>query len=338
MEGKDVQIYQYDRDQLKIQFLGLDEVVNNLFVENLPDKQVTWLNFHNLEDRKSIEQFCKAQYYDTLVISDIYQMDSRPKLEDYGSYYYFSIPSAVPSEVNGNKLIFDQISFILGENYLISFQTKSNDHFTSVRDRIENRKGIVRERQADFLLYRLLDAIIDNYFAVIDSVEKNIEYLETLVNNKYHHSLPQRIEIQKKRLSSLRKMAAPLKELAVNIENSNSKLLNSKNRHYFVDFKNNCLSILEEIEYNRITLEGVSNLYYAIQGQRMNQIMKLLTIVSTIFIPLTFIVGVYGMNFHHMPELSLKYGYFICWGMMVAIAVALIFYFYKKGWLNKNDF
>ena len=154
MEGKDVQIYQYDRDQLKIEKLELDEVVGKMYVENLPDDQVTWINFHELNDRKIIEKFCKDQYYDTLVVSDIYELDSRPKLEDYGSYYYFSIRSAVASEVNGSKLVLDQISFILGENYLISFQSKSNDHFTSVRDVIEKKKVIVLERQADLLWYR----------------------------------------------------------------------------------------------------------------------------------------------------------------------------------------
>ncbi len=338
MVGKDIQIYQFDRDQLKILQQELDEVAGKLFVETLPDDQVTWINFHSIENRKLIEQFCRDQYYDSLVVSDIYETDSRPKVEDYGSYYYFSIPSAVPSKVNGNKLVFDQISFILSENYLISFQTKSNDHFSSVRDRIENKKGIVRERKVDFLMYRLLDAIIDNYFAVIESVEKNIENLESIVNSKNHASIPARIEVQKKRLSSLRKMAAPLKEVAVSLENSNSSLFSANTRHYFVDFKNNCLSILEEIEYNRVMLESVSSMYYAIQGQHMNQIMKLLTIVSTIFIPLTFIAGVYGMNFINMPELYMKQGYFICLGVMFFIAIALVYYFYRKGWLNKNDF
>lgn len=338
MHSKPVQVYQHDSHHFECLQYEVKDIVEQDFVKNLPKDKVTWLNFHSIDDHKSIEAFCKLQHFDTLVVSDIFDLDSRPKFEDYGSYFFFTIRSAIPQDLYENQLMLDQISFILGENYVISFQVKSNDHFISVRDRIENKKGIIRDKQADFLLYRLLDAIIDNYFEVLDDIETNIDYLESLVNNKKHDTVPQQIDVQKRRLTLLRKVIFPIKELAIGIENSNSHLIHKDNRHFFMDFKNNCLSILEEIEFNRNSLEGISSLYYASQGQRMNQIMKLLTIVSTIFIPLTFIVGVYGMNFHNMPELEMRNGYFICLSFLAFIAIALILYFYRKGWLSKNDF
>lgn len=230
----------------------------------------------------------------------------------------------------------DQLSFVLGENYVVSFQSKPSDHFDVVRDRIENNKGIIHERNSDYLLYRMLDAIVDNYFEVIDSNTEEIVQLESKISKSNGTESMLRVEYFKRTLMDLRKYVLPLKEIAISLENSENPLFIKETKHYFSDLKQNCVSILEEIESNKSALDGLTNLYYAVQGQNMNEIMKMLTIVSTIFIPLTFIAGVYGMNFHYMPELEMKYAYYATWGVMILIALGLLLYFKKRGWIKKR--
>jgi magnesium transporter len=184
------------------------------------------------------------------------------------------------------------------------------------------------------LLFRLLESITDNYFEVLDDIVNSIEKIEHRLINKPDNEILKEIEIQKRKLIELRKIVFPLKEIASHLERVVNPLIDKSNHYYFSEIKDNCITVLEEIDDNKQILDGFSNLYFAVQGQRMNQVMKLLTVVSAIFIPLTFIVGVYGMNFENMPELGMKYGYYICWGIMVAISGILLFAFYKRGWFK----
>ena len=219
--------------------------------------------------------------------------------------------------------------------YLISFQNKSSDHFVDVRNRIEKKRGKIRLKGPDFLLFRMLEAIIDNYFEVLEHITETIEELEVKMHENTNANTLKLIELQKRKLIELRKIVIPLKDVTSQLEKTNSDLLENENHYYFTDLKENCLSVLEEIDVNKQILDGMANLYYAVQGQKMNEIMKILTIVSSVFIPLTFIVGVYGMNFENMPELKYKYGYYTVVGVMFAIAILLIFYFKRNGWLKK---
>jgi magnesium transporter len=295
--------------------------------------KVVWLNFHSIEDRKDIEQLCKSLKIDQLSIEDIYEENNRPKIEEYEEYLYFSIRSALPNKT-GKNLEQEQISFFLGENYLISFQEKSSDHFTSVRERIEKNKGKIRVKGPDFLLFRMLEAIIDNYFEVIEEISQRVIDLEKYCLKNTDSDTLQMIEKEKRKLVELKKIVTPLKETTSQLQKSNSKLINNKNHYVFSDLLEGCLSVLDEIESNKQLLEGITNLYFAMQGQRMNEIMKMLTIVSSIFIPLTFIAGIYGMNFQFMPELNSKYGYFFTLIIMSLISIILILYFRKKGWFK----
>ncbi len=333
---EDSQIYKYNGATVEVTNCTVDYVAENLNVDQLDRDYTHWINFHDLSNRTTIEGFCNRQSYDRLVLDDIYTYGKRPKLEDYGSYLFFSIRSALPGAHDTMSLQQEQIGFILGSNYLISLQEKKSDHFTEVRDRIENKKGIVRDKGADFLLYRMLDAIVDNYFEVVENASDVIESLDALVTKTSNPRILNRIEMQKRRLIELRKIVMPLKEITVLLENSKSDLISHNNHHYFVDLRGNCMSILDEIDSNKNALDGLANLYYAVQGQRMNEIMSVLTVVSTIFIPLTFIVGVYGMNFKHMPELDAPNGYLIVWIVMVVIAVSLLLLFLKRGWLRRK--
>lgn len=330
------QIYQYNGTELTKEKFNTETFLHQFSLQSLPKDKMTWVNFYVLDDFNTVEEFCTHEHFDRLVIQNIRERDSRPQFEDYDNYLFFSIRSAMPSASGSLKIHQEQLVFVLGENYLISFQSKPSDYFATVRDRLENKKGIVRDKGADFLLYRMLDAIIDNYFDVMDVNTSMIEDLDARVTKISDPKILTSIELQKRKLMELRRIVLPLKEIAIALESSKSPLFRKDTKHYFSDLKQNCISIIEEIESNKNALEGLTNLYYAVQGQRMNEIMKVLTIVSTIFIPLTFIVGVYGMNFDYMPELRMKYGYFITWGAMIAITIALLFYFRRRGWLNKK--
>jgi magnesium transporter len=283
-----------------------------------------------------IETLCEHLHVDRLSVEDIYTEKRRPKLEEYPNYMFFSIRSALPHENNTFVLQQEQISFVLGKNYLISFQERSSDHFTDVRDRIEKKRGKIRIKGPDFLLFRMLDAIIDNYFEVLEDITDNIEKLESkLIRNPTGDTL-KLIEFQKRKLIELRKIVLPLKDVTNQLEKLRSPFLAEDNHHYFSDLKENCMGVLEEIDANKQILEGMANLYYAAQGQRMNEIMKVLTVVSAIFIPLTFIAGVYGMNFKYMPELDYPYGYYTVIAGMIVLGAGLFIFFLKRGWLKKN--
>ena len=330
------QIYKYDNDFFLITKNTPAYFAKEFVSTEIQEDKVVWLNFHSIEDKIEIEKLCESLHIDKLSVEDIFKEKHRPKLEEYPNYLFFSIRSALPDEDNVFILEQEQISFILGNHYLISFQPKKSDHFPDVRERIEKKRGKIRTKGPDFLLFRMLEAIIDNYFEVLENITDTISELETrLLHNSSSETL-KLIELQKRKLSELRKIVIPLKEATSQLEKSQSHLIDKENHYYFSDLREHCLSVLEEIDNNKQILDGMTNLYYAIQGQKMNEIMKLLTIVSAIFIPLTFIVGVYGMNFKNMPELELRYGYFFALGGMVSLAILLILYFKKRGWLKKN--
>lgn len=336
--GKGIgQIYSYNGNELSKEDFITEEYVANFSTEELFAKnQFTWINFYLLGEFSIIEDFCKKLNLDSLVFQNIEEEENRPQFEDYGDYLFFTVRSAVPSETGISKLHQEQLSFILGKNYLISIQSKPLDFFNGVRDRLENNKGIIRDRGTDFLLIKLLDAIIDNYFNVVDENTNMILVLDTNITKENDPKILSNIEYQKRQLIELKSIVMPMKEIAVALENSNSQLFKKQTRHYITDLRQNCVSIIEEIEVNKNSLDGLTNLYYAVQGQRMNEIIKLLTIVSTIFIPLTFIAGVYGMNFKNMPELEWYYGYPMVILLMIIVTLCLLYYFRRRGWLDKK--
>ncbi len=307
------------------------------FIESeLDNDHVAWLNFHGLEGKEDIEHLCKKLQIDRLSVENIYYSIRRPKVEEYPHYMFFSVKSALPDEEGEMLLNQEQISFILGKDYLISFQNKSSDHFTDVRNRIEKNRGKIRIKKADFLLFRMLEAIIDNYFEVLESIADKIENIENRLHKTESKSIFNEIEIEKRKLIELRKIAQPMRDITIQLESSESPFLEKENFHYFSNLRSACVSVLEEIDANKQILDGMTNLFYAAQGQRMNEIMKILTAVSSIFIPLTFIVGVYGMNFKYMPELQYPYGYYTVVGVMFVIGAGLFIYFIKQGWLKKH--
>jgi len=322
------QFYHYNSEEYNIELNNPDHFAENFTYGELCSKSVNWLNFHNIEDVESIKKLCDNFNIDKITTEDIFR-DIKPKLEEYSYYLFFTIKSATfdKSGIKKNK-----ITFILGSNFLISFQSKKLDHFDDVRDRIINDRGRIRQKFSDYLLYRLLSCLIDNYLETLWVINKDVNQIELELNkdSKFDFS---KLELQKRKLLELKKIVTPFKNILTHLENMNTNLIEPENRRFFHELYDNVCDILDEIDDTKQIIDGVSNLYYSIQGQKMNEIMKLLTIISTIFIPLTFLAGIYGMNFENLPELKWKWGYFIFWIIIVGIASLLILLFKRKKWL-----
>ena len=290
-----------------------------------------WLNLHGIHDVNLIETICNTLGMESLTVKQIVDTTQRPKMEDYDDYIFFSIKSI--SKNDFNQLYIEQLSFVLGKNYLISFQEEVGDHFNYIRQRMRDNLGLVRKKECDFLLFQLLDAILDNYFETLETINHEIAFIEkqTLTNPKQSTLLL--IEKNKKDVSKIKKSIAPFKEALTNILQDRTHFLNKGNRKYFRDLSNSCSNAIEEANSTYSALESLTNIYFSSLSQKMNETMKVLTTVATIFIPLTFIAGIYGMNFENMPELKWEYGYFGVWGIMLLVLFGMISYFKKKKWL-----
>ncbi len=337
MEEKHLaQLYKYNGADFSVEKNSIERLASRFPVEKEDSTFSYWLNFHSIKERKPIEDLGEKLHFDSYAIEDIFKFKKRPKLEEFSSYMFFSVKSALPSLTKEQYLNQEQVSFIVGKGYLISIQEKSGDHFTEIRERIEKNKGSLRKKGSDFLLFRMLEAIIDNYFEVVDEIEKQAQVLEKVIVNHARSHYLNLVELEKRKLMELRKIASPMKDLVSQLSQTNSDILILENRHYFEDLKNSCSTVLDEIDANKQILDGLTNIYYSVQGQKMNEIMKVLTIVSSIFIPITFIAGVYGMNWEYFPELQHPNGYFICLGVMFLVAMGMLYYFIRKGWLKRD--
>jgi magnesium transporter len=333
---KTVQLYSYDENSYDVIKNKEQYFVTNFNPKDQVDKTF-WLNFHSLVDKTDITKICENLSIDKLIVESIFTGTKRPRIEEYADYVFFSIHSALIKDPSKFELKKEKISFVIGDNFLISFQERSSDHFPEVRQRIESGRGKIRSKGPDFLLYRLLEAIIDNYIEVVESISDTITVLDNTVLRNPQSSMLKKVEWEKRKLVDLRKTVIPMRELLVQVDRIENKLIIDEHKNYFIELKDTCTSLIDEIDAQTKMLEGVANLYFASQGQRMNEIMKVLTVTSAIFIPLTFLVGVYGMNFEFMPELTWEFGYLFAWILMVIIAVVLLLIFWKKGWLKRDE-
>jgi magnesium transporter len=328
------QLYTYDENGHSLDQNTAQHFAKNFSLDTLKIDKVKWLNYHSVEFRDELSDVLNNLEISSFILEDIYKLEKRPKVEEYTNCIFFKVQSLLP-ENDEKHLNKESVSFILGDNFLITTQEQKSGHFNAVRDRIENKKGKLCYKGADYLLFRLLDAIIDNYFEVIESNVKKIQHIEKALA-KSDSSILSEIEIEKRKIMELKKMVFLIKDVISHIERLDSNLIKEENFYYFSELKDECLTILDEIDTASQMLDGLSNLFYAIQGQRMNEIMKMLTLVSTIFIPITFIAGIYGMNFRYMPELDQPYGYYTIWGIIVATTVSFLVFFKKKGWLKNG--
>ena len=293
---------------------------------------VTWINIDGIHDISIVEKIGNYFNFHSLLLEDIVNTHQRPKTDDYGDHLFVILKMLYYKEEE-NKVIEEQVSFILGKNYVISFQEIPGDVFEFVRDRIRNGKGKVRKLGADYLLYSLIDAIVDNYYIVLEHFNDEISEMEDELVTSPDPNFLHSIHWMKKTIISFSKSIWPLRTVISGLQRTDTELLNDSTAIYFRDVYDHAIQVIDTIETYRELLSAMLDVYLSSISFKMNGIMKVLTIISTIFIPLTFIAGVYGMNFKHMPELEWKTGYYIVLGIMAAVAGGLLIFFRKKRWI-----
>ncbi|OOG78194.1 magnesium/cobalt transporter CorA [Flavobacterium sp. A45] len=297
--------------------------------------KINWLNIHGLNDIDLLKEVASHFKIDNFMLADILNTSKRTKLEEEKDVLFFNIKSMLPAE-NSDDIRVEQISFLLKKGILISFQEKRSDFFTHIRERIRTNSGIVRTKNADYLLYILLDAIIGNFYITLENEEDKIEDLINMTKNSTDPIILEKIEKHRDNFNFLKRSIIPLRDSLYDIksiqEDDVFNEIESENFSFFTRLHQKCLELLEQIESDMGSLESASNFFFAAQTHKMNEIMKTLTIISVIFIPLTFIVGVYGMNFDNMPELRYHNGYYLVVGFMFLVGIGMIFYFKRRRW------
>ncbi|MCS6820128.1 MAG: magnesium/cobalt transporter CorA [Chitinophagales bacterium] len=293
------------------------------------ETQVNWLHIAGAAQRNLLDKLAETYHIHPLVVEDILHTRQRPKVESYGDYLYITLRLF---KENNMKLTSQQVSFVLKNNLLISVIEADTPVFDEVRNRLFKNNNLIRQRGEDFLLYSLLDAIIDSYFDVLEDFSSDIETLEENIiaqASKQHLVALQNI---KRSLIFFRKYTTPVRELLSNLDRNNIDFFEAENRPYLRDLLDHIFRVNDSVETYRDILTSLMDLYHSMLSHRMNEVMKTLTVISSFFIPLTFIVGIYGMNFDVMPELRWKYGYYAVWLFMISLSLTLFIVFKKKKW------
>lgn len=292
---------------------------------------IAWININGLNNVKTIESIGKHYNLHPLILEDIANIHQRPKIEEYANCL-FVVFKMLYYDSNQNLTV-EHVSLVMGENYVLSFQEADGDVFENLRTRIRENKGIVRQNGADYLLYALMDAVVDNYFLIIETLGEKIEAIEDYLYTKPDNGLVQEIQSLKREALKIRRSIFPLREVVNKFEKANVNLVQANTLTYIQDLYDHTIQVIETVEIYRDMLWGLMDMYMSSVSNKMNEVMKVLTIISTIFIPLTFIAGIYGMNFEYMPELKQPNGYYYLWAIMVFIFIALVYYFKRKKWL-----
>jgi magnesium transporter len=296
------------------------------------DGGVTWINVEGVHDVETIRSLGESKNLHPLVLEDIVSTVQRPKVEDYDDYLFVVVRMLLPNDDNDFES--EQLSMVLGRNYVLTFQEGiRGDAFAGVRERLRLGKGKSRITGADYLAYALLDAIVDSYFSVLEGFgERLINMEEEVALHPQPRVLIQLNELKKEAIF-LRKSVWPLREVISFMERDDTELISEPTRLYLRDVHDHTVQVIETVETYRDLLSGMLDLYLSSISNRTNEIMKFLTLIGTVFMPLTFVVGLYGMNFKHMPELEWQYGYFGVIVVMVMITLGMISYFRHKRWL-----
>jgi magnesium transporter len=295
------------------------------------DASVTWVDVGGVHKMEILESFGKQFQLHSLLLEDIANTDQRPKLDDYETCLFLVMKML--SVTDRQDIIVEQVSLVLGRNFVLSFQENGTDVFKPVRDRLRGGKGRLRQSGADYLLYALVDAIVDQYFAVLEALGEKVEALQDLVVSDPKPETLQQIHALKRQLLFLRRAVWPLREAMNGLSRSECPLLQEPTKVFFRDVYDHVVQIVDTIETLREMVSACLDIYLSSISYRLNAVMKVLTIITTIFMPLTFIVGVYGMNFEHMPELQWKWGYPAVLGVMAVVGVGMLVAFRKKRWI-----
>lgn len=300
--------------------------------QNMLPNAVNWINVDGIHNDQLIHEFNTAFDLERLMLEDITNTNQRPKLEEYENCLFLSLKMLHYDEAT-KTLDSEQISLVLGKEYVISFQEKTGDVFEHVRERVEAAKGQIRGKKNDYLFYSLIDSIIDNYFIAIENIGNDLEELEDEIFNDPTQNSLEKIQDNKNILLKLRRSVYPLRESIIKLVRDSDKFIQPKTIKYFNDVYDHTIHIIDILESYKDLVSGLKDSYLSSLSLKMNKVMQVLTIMSTIFIPLTFIVGIYGMNFDNIPELHWHNGYYYFWGISILIVIGLLVFFKRKKWL-----
>jgi len=327
-------------EQSRIRIIDYDE--GNLEERELKDPQacrphkdktgVSWINVDGIHEIGVIETVGRCFNLHPLILEDILNTEHRPKVEMVEDYLFIVLKMLHLDEATG-CVVTEQVSLVLGQGYVLSFQEREGDVFDPVRERLRSGKGRIRKQGADYLAYALLDAVVDSYFAILEKLGEKLEFLEEELIQNPHPETLEEIHGYKREMILLRKSIWPLREVISSLYRGESPLIEEGTTVFLRDVYDHTIQVIDTVETFRDLVSGLLDLYLSSISNRMNEVMKVLTIMATMFIPLTFIAGIYGMNFEVMPELHWKYGYAAVWGLMAFIGGGMVFYFRRKKWL-----
>lgn len=322
-----IEAFDYNKDKCIVK-----ELLNVEECFEFEEGSITWININGLNHVDAIEKIGGHYELHPLVLEDIVNIAQRPKIDEYDDYL-FVVLKMLYYDID-QKIVSEQVSFILGKEYVLSFQESEGDVFDTVRERIKHGKGRVRTMQSDYLLYVLIDAIVDHYFTIIEVLGEKIEDFETAIfSGNATDDVSKNIQNLKREILRVRRAIFPLREVINRIEKSENPLIEKKTITFYRDIYDHLIQVSENIDIYREMIWSLMDMYMTTISNKMNEVMKVLTIMASIFIPLTFIAGIYGMNFEYIPELSYKYSYFILWGVMVTLFIGMLLYFKRKKWL-----
>jgi magnesium transporter len=310
------------------------EITDASALDAILDEQfVTWLNVDGIHETELVARVGEKLGLHPLLLEDLLNTAQRPKFEDYGAYLFFVL-KMLTYDREQRAVVPEQVSLVLGPNYVISFQEgEQGDVFDPVRARLKTGGTRLREQGADFLLYSLMDAIVDHYFVILEEFGEDFETLDRELIDKPDSKTLQDIYLLKRQMVTARRSVWPLREVVNVLERSETPLLRQETHVYLRDLYDHTIQVIEAVETMRDILAGMLDIYLSSVSNRTNEIMKFLTIFGSIFIPLTFLAGVYGMNFTHFPELDWRWSYPMFWLVTIIIISTLLIYFRRKGWL-----
>jgi len=338
--GSPVHVGEIKADEVKITLIDYDQtnyeerVIENI-EESFPFKEtstVTWINIDGLHNIDIIEKIGGHFGLHSLVQEDIVHTGQRPKFENLDEHV-FVILNMFHYREEKDDVDAEQVSIILGSTFVISFQEEEGDTFDFVRDRIRNNRGRIRRMGADYLAYVLIDSIVDNYFAILEKYGEKIEALEEELTTDPSIETLNTIHRLKKEIMLLRRSVWPLREVIGGLQREESSLIGNAIMVFIRDLYDHTIQVIDSIDTLQEILSGLQDLYLSSVSNKMNEVMKVLTIFAAIFIPLTFMAGIYGMNFEFMPELKLRWAYPALWVAMITVALGLLIFFKRRRWL-----
>lgn len=319
---------------------GPVEYCHDMTVDSIPPKSkdygVTWYDMRGLHNVELVEQLGKKYNLHPLAMEDILDVQQRPKMEAFSDGIFLQLKAFVFDKRN-RQLSIEQVSIYLYEGTILTFQEDAGDLFGSVRKRLETSSGRIRARPADYLAYALVDNVVDRYFTVLDEIEETLDTLEDAILKRPEVRTKAQIHDLRLSLLTMRKSISPLREMVGNFGDTDNRLVSEDTQLFIRDLKDHVIQVTDLVETYRDVTNGLYDLYVSEISFRTNSVVQTLTIVSTIFMPLSFLAGIYGMNFQYIPELQTKYGYFVLLGVMAIIVVSMLMWFRWRGWLDSEE-